>query len=78
MIENLFFCTAATPMHLPHLIGPMRHYLWILKTTHSGADLDTSLEMAKGSLDGGLQWTLYDILNNRSAPLSMSCISSIW
>lgn len=55
-------------MHLPHLIGPMQHYLWILKTTHSGADLDTSLEMAKGSLDGGLQWTLYDILNNRSAP----------
>ncbi|BDA48979.1 Alpha-glucan water dikinase, chloroplastic [Coccomyxa sp. Obi] len=56
----------ATPMHLPHLIGPMQHYLWILKTTHSGADLDTSLEMAKGSLDGGLQWTLYDILNNRN------------
>ncbi len=58
-------------MHLPHLIGPMQHYLWILKTTHSGADLDTSLEMAKGGLDGGLQWTLYDILNNRcSGPTS--------
>lgn len=55
-------------MHLPHLIGPMQHYLWILKTTHSGADLDTSLEMAKGALDGGLQWTLYDILNNRCQP----------
>ncbi len=54
-------------MHLPQLIGPMQHYLWILKTTHSGADLDTSLEMAKGGLDGGLQWTLYDILNNRCA-----------
>lgn len=27
---------AATPLHLPHLIGPMQHYLWILKTTHSG------------------------------------------
>jgi alpha-glucan, water dikinase len=23
-----------TPCHLPHLIGPMQHYLWILKTTH--------------------------------------------
>lgn len=39
-------------MHLPHLIGPMKHYLWILKTTHGGADMDTCLEMAKGGLDG--------------------------
>lgn len=23
-------------MHLPHLIDPFKHYLWILKTTHSG------------------------------------------
>ena len=30
----------------------MKHYLWILKTTHGGADMDTCLEMAKGSLDG--------------------------
>ncbi len=43
---------AADPMHLPHLIGPMKHYLWILKTTHGGADMDTCLEMAKGGLDG--------------------------
>ena len=49
---------AATPLHLPQLIPAMQHYLWILKTTHSGADLDTSLEMAKGALDGGLVWTL--------------------
>lgn len=27
---------AAHPVHLPHLIGPFEHYLWILKTTHSG------------------------------------------
>lgn len=27
---------AAHPMHLPHLIDPFKHYLWILKTTHSG------------------------------------------
>ena len=43
---------AADPIHLPHLIGPMKHYLWILKTTHGGADMDTCLEMAKGGLDG--------------------------
>ena len=30
----------------------MKHYLWILKTTHGGADMDTCLEMAKGALDG--------------------------
>ncbi|DBB11157.1 TPA: Phosphoglucan, water dikinase, chloroplastic [Trebouxia sp. C0006] len=56
----------ADPMHLPHLIGPMKHYLWILKTTHGGADMDTCLEMAKGGLDGDLQWQLYDILKNRN------------
>lgn len=57
--------SAETPLHLPHLIGPMQHYLWILKTTHSGADMDTSMEMAKGALDDGLRWTIYDILKNR-------------
>ena len=48
------FCCgpADDPIHLPHLIGPMKHYLWILKTTHGGADMDTCLEMAKGALDG--------------------------
>ena len=25
-----------TPFHLPHIIPAMEHYLWILKTTHSG------------------------------------------
>lgn len=45
-------CDAADPLHLPHLIGPMKHYLWILKTTHGGADMDTCVEMARGSLDG--------------------------
>ena len=27
----------ADPMHLPHMIPAFQHYLWILKTTHSGA-----------------------------------------
>ena len=49
----------------------MQHYLWILKTTHSGADMDTSMEMAKGSLDDGLRWTIYDILQNRRALISV-------
>lgn len=56
----------AEPMHLPHLIGPMQGYLWVLKTTHSGADLDTSMEMAKGLMDDDLRWHLFDVLNNRN------------
>ena len=44
----------------------MNHYLWILKTTHGGADMDTCLEMAKGGLDGDLQWQIYDMLRNRN------------
>ena len=67
---------AATPMHLPHLIGPMQHYLWILKTTHSGADMDTSMEMAKGSLDDGLCWTIHDILRNRCPKQPQLLLSS--
>lgn len=45
----------ADPLHLPQLTGSMKHYLWILKITHGGADLDGTLEMAKGALDGDLQ-----------------------
>lgn len=55
----------ATPVHLPHLIGPMNHYLWILKTTHAGADLDVMYEMCRGHLDGDLAWTIGDMLTNR-------------
>ena len=36
---------AASPLHLPQLIGPMQHYLWILKTTHSCAPADHLLSM---------------------------------
>ena len=55
----------ATPVDLPHLIGPMNHYLWILKTTHAGADLDVMYEMCRGHLDGDLAWTIGDMLTNR-------------
>lgn len=47
---------AAWPHHLPHLIPAFQHYLWILKVTHSGADLDTAMEMAKGFMDEDLRW----------------------
>ena len=75
-VGNRHVSFAATPMHLPHLIGPMQHYLWILKTTHSGADMDTSMEMAKGSLDDGLIWTIHDILRNRCPKQPQLLLSS--
>jgi len=54
------------PKFMPHLIPAFEHYLWILKTTHAGADLDTSFAMARGSIDGGLAWNVEDLLNNRN------------
>jgi alpha-glucan,water dikinase len=56
----------ATPIHLPQLIGPMKHYLWILKTTHAGADLDVMYEMCRGHMDGELAWMIGDMLSNRN------------
>eukprot|EP00195_Chlamydomonas_chlamydogama_P011627 CAMPEP_0202911472 /NCGR_PEP_ID=MMETSP1392-20130828/55031_1 /ASSEMBLY_ACC=CAM_ASM_000868 /TAXON_ID=225041 /ORGANISM="Chlamydomonas chlamydogama, Strain SAG 11-48b" /LENGTH=539 /DNA_ID=CAMNT_0049601977 /DNA_START=269 /DNA_END=1885 /DNA_ORIENTATION=+ len=58
----------AWPMHLPHLINPMKHYLWILECTHSGNDLDTAKRMAEGHLDNDLNWHLWDLLQNRHEP----------
>eukprot|EP00899_Mesostigma_viride_P013200 jgi/Mesvir1/21881/Mv01950-RA.1 len=54
------------PMHLPHLIPAFKHFLWVLKTVHAGADLDVMMEMSKGFLDDGLKGTIYNVLNNRN------------
>ncbi|GBG60684.1 hypothetical protein CBR_g12420 [Chara braunii] len=55
------------PVHLPHLIQPFQHFLWVLKTVHAGADLDVMVEMSKGFLDDDLKHTLYSILADRDA-----------
>jgi alpha-glucan,water dikinase len=55
------------PHHLPHLLGPAQHYLWILKTVHSGAELDSAAEMCKGHLNEHDRWQLFDLLSNREA-----------
>ncbi|GLC52406.1 Phosphoglucan, water dikinase, chloroplastic [Pleodorina starrii] len=57
---------SAWPQHLPHLIPAFQGYLWTLKTTHAGADLDTAMEMAKGFMDDDLRWVIYDILAHRN------------
>eukprot|EP00798_Chlamydomonas_sp_ICE-L_P020028 gene20028-26744_t len=56
----------AQPMHLPDLIGSIKSFLWVLKVTHSGADLDTAFTMASSALDEELRWTCSDILKNRN------------
>jgi hypothetical protein len=28
--------------HLPQLINPMKHFLWILRTTHGGGNMDSA------------------------------------
>lgn len=64
-LETMSKPLKAWPMHLPHLINPFKHYLWTLKTVHSGANLDTALEMSKGLLDEDLRWNLFDLKDHR-------------
>lgn len=45
----------ALPMHLPQLIPAIQHYHWVLKTCHSGAELDTALTCAQGFVDPDLR-----------------------
>lgn len=54
-----------TPFHLPQMINSFKHYLWVLKTVHAGADLGTMLTMCDGKLDNELKGILWDIQNNR-------------
>lgn len=53
-------------VHLPQLIPAMKHFLWVLKITHSGITLDESMEFAKGYLDEELKAQLYEILAHRN------------
>ena len=54
-----------TPFHLPQMINSFKHYLWVLKTVHAGADLGTMLTMCDGKLDNEVKGILWDIQNNR-------------
>ena len=35
------------PLHLPHMINDMKHYLWILKTVHAGSNMKDMVVMAQ-------------------------------
>jgi alpha-glucan,water dikinase len=65
ILEAMDHPVKATPVHLPQMIGSMKHYLWILKTTHAGADLDVMFEMSKAHLGGELAGAVGDILAHR-------------
>ena len=54
--------------HLPHMIDPMKHFLWILKITHGGGSMDSAMDFAHGVLPEDLQYEIRDMLDNRDAP----------
>uniref|UniRef100_A0A7S0RVE0 Pyruvate phosphate dikinase AMP/ATP-binding domain-containing protein n=1 Tax=Pyramimonas obovata TaxID=1411642 RepID=A0A7S0RVE0_9CHLO len=55
----------ADPVHIPHIVDDMKHYLWILKTVHAGSDLQTMVVMSQGNLDEATVANLWEIVNNR-------------
>ena len=56
---------AATPYHMPHMKGAFEHYLRMLKSTHSGADLDAAADAASNSLPPDLVWHINDLRAHR-------------
>ena len=54
-------------LHMPHMIDSFKHYLWILKTTHGGGDVDTAMSFARHGLPGDVTWEVDDLLQNRDA-----------
>lgn len=55
----------ATPMHLPQLIGDIKHLRWTLMQVHGGADLDFMIFKAKDGLDGEVNGMLQEVQHNR-------------
>ncbi|HWW00827.1 MAG TPA: PEP/pyruvate-binding domain-containing protein [Candidatus Acidoferrum sp.] len=58
------------PDFVPHLKDPLIHdfenFLRILKASHSGTDLETAINAARGQLDGGLQGLLNYLWEHRN------------
>jgi hypothetical protein len=46
----------------------VQHLLWVLKVTHSGTDLNTAADFARGGMPGDLQWDVDDLLQARPRP----------
>ncbi len=56
------------------LIGEFEHFLRILKSVHSGTDLDSAVAAARGRLDGGLNKQLDDLLGLRGRRPNVSTL----
>ena len=54
-------------LHMPHMIDSFKHYLWVLKTTHGGGDVDSAMNFARHGLPGDVAWEVDDLLRNRDA-----------
>jgi alpha-glucan,water dikinase len=61
------------PEFVPHLkeglIHDFQDFLRILKASHSGTDLETAIQAARGQVDDGLQGLLSYLWESRNAPL---------
>ena len=51
--------------HLPQLINPMKHFLWILKTTHGGGNMDSAMDFARGNMPADIEADIDDMLQHR-------------
>lgn len=58
------------------LLGEFEHFLGILKSVHSGTDLDSAVAAARGRLDGGLNKQLDDLLALRGKPSNVVALSA--
>jgi alpha-glucan, water dikinase len=60
------------PDFVPHLKDGLTHdfrqFLRVLKASHSGTDLETAINAARGQLDGGLQGLLNSLWEHRNDP----------
>ena len=54
--------------HLPHLVDPMKHFLWILKITHGGGSMDSAMDFARGNMPKDIEYDIDDMLQHRDAP----------
>jgi len=58
------------------LVGEFEHFLAILKSVHSGTDLDSAVDAARSRLDGGLNKQLVDLLTLRNKKESITKLAS--
>jgi alpha-glucan,water dikinase len=58
------------------LLGEFEHFLSILKSVHSGTDLDSAIAAARGRLDGGLNKQLDDLLALRGQPSNIAALAN--